>query len=43
MEGIVSIVIVVVVVWWIYRAGKREGSVKAYSVGRRHERQRRRQ
>ena len=42
MEGIVFTVIVIVVMWWIYRAGKREGSVKAYGVSRRHERQRRR-
>ena len=42
MEGIVVIVIVIAVFYWIYRAGKREGSVKAYGVGRKHERQRQR-
>ena len=42
MDGIIFTLIILVVVYWIYRAGKREGSVKAYGVGRRHERRRRR-
>ena len=42
MEGIIFTLIVVVVVYCFYRAGKREGSVKAYGVGRQHERRRRR-
>ena len=42
MEGLIVIAIVCGLVYWVFKAGKREGSVKGYGVGRRHERRRRR-
>ena len=39
---IIVLAVIVAVGYWIYKVGKREGSVKGYGVGRRHERRRRR-
>jgi hypothetical protein len=41
MESVIVTLVVLAVAYWIYRAGKREGSTKGYGVGRRHERQKR--
>ena len=38
MEGMVVITIVCGLVYWAFKAGKRDGSVKGYGAGRRHER-----
>ena len=38
MEGLLVIGILIAFVYWAFKAGKREGSVKGYNVGRRHER-----
>ena len=41
MKSLIAIVILLALLYWAFRAGKREGSVKGYGVGRRHERRRR--
>jgi len=41
MKSLIVIVILIGLVYWAFKAGKREGSVKGYGVGRRHERRRR--
>ena len=41
MKTLIAIVILLAVLYWAFKAGKREGSVKGYGVGRRHERRRR--
>ncbi len=41
MKSLIAIVILIGLVYWAFKAGKREGSVKGYGAGRRHERRRR--
>ncbi len=38
MEGLIVIAIACGLVYWAFKAGKRDGSVKGYGAGRRHER-----
>ena len=41
MKTLIAIVILLALLYWAFRAGKREGSVKGFGAGRRHERRRR--
>jgi len=41
MKSLIVIVILVGLAYWAFKAGKREGSVKGFGAGRRHERRRR--
>jgi hypothetical protein len=41
MEALIVIAVLLVLAYWAFRAGKREGSTKGYRVGRQHERRRR--
>ena len=40
MESFVIVTILAGVIYWAFRSGKRQGSRRGYSVGRRHERRR---
>ena len=41
MEILIVIAIVVVLSYWTFKAGKREGSMRGFAAGRRRERQQR--
>ncbi len=41
MEGLIILALVVGIGFWIYKAGKREGSRKGFLAGRRRRRSRR--